>query len=250
MKNTSKIMGALLLLLFTTALSAAAPKVIATNGWTASFAELAGAENLEVLAPYEMKHPPEYELSLSELQRVAKADYIVFAGYEVMMKRIKEALGSDSSVQLIQIKTINSYPVISESVMKIAAALGTEESARSNLQVVQDFLADWKAELADNDKLKDVVVHFHQQGPAKNLGLVPALTFGPSAPSLMQIGDVLKIKPQIIIDNLHNPVAAPFLEQSPRPAIIQWINFPGTAGTVSLLDVMEYNRDQLAKVLK
>ena len=240
MKNTSKLVGAILLLCSVSALSAAAPKVIATNGWTASYAQLAGVDKLEVLAPYEMKHPPEYELSLSELQRVAKADYIVFAGYEAMMKRIKEALGPDSSVQLIQIKTINSYPVISESVMKIATALGTEAAARTNLKVVKDFLNDWKAELAGDDRLENVVVHFHQQGPAKGLGLETALIFGPAAPSLIQIRDVLKIKPQIIIDNLHNPAAGSFSEQKPSPAIVQWINFPGTDGTVSLMDVMKY----------
>ncbi|OQY31606.1 MAG: hypothetical protein B6241_13590 [Spirochaetaceae bacterium 4572_59] len=250
MRNTSKITGALLLLIFASTLSAAAPKVIATTGWTASFAQLAGVENLEVLAPYEMKHPPEYELSLSELQKVAKADYIVFAGYEAMMTRIKEALGSDSSVQLIQIKTINSYPLISESVMKIAAALGTEDKALSNLKELKVFISDWKAELAGQDKLNNVVVHFHQQGPVKGLGLKPALVFGPSAPTLIQIRDILKIKPQIIIDNLHNPAAASFKELMPRPDIVQWINFPGTDGTVSLLDVMNYNRQQLAKVLK
>lgn len=250
MKNTSRITEALLLLIFTSALSAAAPKVIATTGWTAAYAQLAGAENLEVLAPYEMKHPPEYELSLSELQRVAKADYIVFAGYEAMMSRIREALGSDSSVQLIQIKTINNYPVISESVLKIAAALGTEDKALSNLKEVKDFISDWKAELSAEAKLKDVVVHFHQQGPVKSLGLKPALVFGPSAPSLIQIRDVLNIKPQIIIDNRHNPVATAFMEQKPRPEIVQWINFPGMGGSVSLMDVLRYNREQLADVLK
>ena len=89
MRNVCKIFVLFFLLAAGTALAAEGPTVIATNGWTAAFAKLAGVEDPEVLAPYEMKHPPEYELSLAELRRVAQADYIVFAGYEAMMTRIK-----------------------------------------------------------------------------------------------------------------------------------------------------------------
>lgn len=230
---------------------AGAPRVIATTGWTAAFASLAGAEDVTVLAPYDMKHPPEYELSLAELQQVAQADFIVFAGYEAMMQRIKEALGDQSRARLIQIKTVNSYPVIAESVLRIAEALGTEERARENLAEVKGFLTEWKEELASSGASELTgAVHFHQQGPAKWLGLRADLIFGPPSPSLAQIREVLSLKPALVIDNLHNPVAAPFLEQNPPPRTVRWINFPGTAGTVSLLDVLRYNRRELNRALE
>ena len=250
MKNQSKFFSLILLFAAGVSLSAGSPKVIATTSWTAAFVSLAGAEDMEVLAPYDMKHPPEYEISLTELQKVAQADFVIFAGYEAMMKRIKESLGENSSVKLIQIQTVNSYPVIAESVGAIASSLGTEKAAEKNLQELRNFLEDWKNDLSGREELSDLVVHFHQQEPVKFLGLEPALIFGPAPPSLTQIRDVLKIKPAVIIDNLHNPVATAFEEQTPRPGIVQWINFPGTDGTVSLLDVFKYNRRQLDKVLK
>ncbi len=249
MKNASKKVLFALILTLGGLLSAQEPSVIATNGWTAAFASLAGAENMEVLAPYEMKHPPEYEISLAELQKVSKADFLVFAGYEAMMKRIRESMGKNSSVTLIQIETVNSYPVIETSVMKIASLLGTEETARKNLGELKAFLDDWKQELSGQKALKNVVVHVHQQGPVKSLGLKPAFVFGPAPASLNQIREVLSIKPSVIIDNQHNPQASPFREQSPSPVIVEWINFPGKGGTLSLLDVMKYNREQLSKAL-
>ena len=249
MKTTIKCVSFFFFLLAGSFLSAQTPRIIATNGWTAAFAQLAGAENMEVLAPYDMKHPPEYEISLAELQKVSRADFLVFAGYEAMMKRIKESMGDSSSVTLIRIQTVNSYPVIAESVRKIAGELGTGEVAEANLAELKSFLDEWKQELASEDLLKNIIVHFHQQGPAKSLGLEPALVFGPAPASLSQIRDVLGIKPELVIDNFHNPQAAPFLEQTPSPAVVQWINFPGTGGTLSLLDVMKYNRAQLDKVL-
>ena len=136
MKNITRILLFLILL----PMGLSAQTVVVTNGWTASFASLAGIKNIQVLAPYEMKHPPEYEISLKEMQMVAKADYLIFAGYETMMSRIKEALGDDSDVQLIQIKTVNSQNVIHESVMKIAEALGTEVEAEKNLRDIDVFL--------------------------------------------------------------------------------------------------------------
>ncbi len=45
-------------------------RVVATTPWTAAFALAAGVENVRVLAPYEMQHPPEYELRASDVVRV------------------------------------------------------------------------------------------------------------------------------------------------------------------------------------
>lgn len=247
MKNIIKLI--LLIVLIPMGLSA--QSVIVTNGWTASFASLAGVKNIQILAPYEMKHPPEYEISLKEMQMVADADYLVFAGYETMMSRIKEALGDDSDVKLIQIKTVNNQKMIHESVMKIAQALGTEEEAKNNLKEIDVFFDLWKKDLTwHEDILNSVVVHFHQQGLASSLGFKPALVFGPAAPSLSETRTVLEIKPKLIIDNYHNSVSVSFLEMKEEPAIVQWINFPGSEGTKSLFDVLDYNKNELNRVFE
>lgn len=228
-----------------------AQSIVVTNGWTAAFAGLAGARDIEVLAPYEMKHPPEYEISLKELQMVADADFLIFAGYEAMMGRIKEAMGPDSSVELIQITTVNSQPVIHESVMKIARKLGTEAEALKNLEEIDTFFDLWRKDLTwHDDFVNSVIVHFHQQGPAKSLGFNVSQVFGPAAPSLAQIKSVLDEQPKLIIDNYHNPVSSSFLEMKDPPAVVSWINFPGSEGTVTLMDVLEYNRSELNKILE
>lgn len=247
MKNTIK----LILFMILIPMGISAQSVVVTNGWTASFAGLAGAENVKVLAPYEMKHPPEYEISLKEMQIVADADYLIFAGYETMMSRIKEALGDDSDVTLIQINTVNSQKVIHESVMKIASILGSETEAEKNLKEIDVFFDLWRSDLTwHEDLLNSVVVHFHQQGLAASLGFKPALVFGPAAPSLSETRTVLNEKPMLIIDNYHNPVSTSFLEMKEKPAIVKWINFPGSEGTKTLFDVLEYNRYALNRVLK
>lgn len=247
MKNIIKLI--LFMILIPMGLSA--QSVVVTNGWTASFASLAGADNVQILAPYEMKHPPEYEISLKEMQMVANADYLIFAGYETMMSRIKEALGDESDVILIQIKTVNSQKIIHESVMKIATVLGTESKAELNLKEVDVFFDQWRSDqILDQELLNSVVVHFHQQGPAAALGFNPLLVFGPAAPSLSETRTVLNEKPKLIIDNYHNPVSDSFLEMKEKPTIVKWINFPGSEGTKSLFDVLEYNRNELNSVLQ
>jgi zinc transport system substrate-binding protein len=248
MKSITK--WTLFVLFISFGLNLSAQSVVATNGWTASFAQLAGADDVLILAPSDMKHPPEYEISLKEMQIVAQADYLVFAGYEAMMGRIRESLGDESQLKMIQITTVNSQQIIHESVMKIAEVLGTQSVAAENLKNLDDFFDLWRKDLSwHQEMLSSVIVHFHQNGPAGSLGIKPLMVFGPAPPTLGENAEVLKIKPALIIDNYHNPVADPFLEMDEEPAIVRWINFPGTEGTTTLMDVLEYNRKQLNQVL-
>ncbi|MDC7241276.1 MAG: hypothetical protein PQJ50_13045 [Spirochaetales bacterium] len=250
MKNRVKIITlALLVSLVPTALSA--QSVVTTTGWTAAFAELAGADEVQILAPMDMKHPPEYEISLKELQMVAQADYLVFAGYEAMMGRIKESMGSSSSVQMVQINTGNGQQNIRAQVMKIAEALGTEAKAEKNLETIDTFFEFWRKDLTWHEaELASSAVHFHQQALAGSLGFHDYPVFGPAPPALGVIREVLQTKPLLIIDNYHNPVASAFLEMDDQPKVVSWLNFPGLEGTESLLDVLEYNRNALNRVLE
>lgn len=249
-RNNKRSLMILLLLTFASVVFAASPKVIATTSWTAAYAELAGLEDVRVLAPMSMQHPPEYELSLRELFEVSRADYVIYAGYESMMSRIREALGSDSSVRLIQIQTVNSYPVIEASVLKIAAAFGTQVTAERNLLEIRQFLDSWEAEIQGREELEGTLVHFHQQGLARQLGIETSLVYGPASPTLNQIREALQIRPKVIIDNGHNPSSAAFTEQRPEPEIVTWINFPGIDDTHSLMDVLRYNKKNLDAALR
>ena len=65
-----------------------APAVVASTAWTAAFGYAAGAETIHVLAPYEMRHPPEYELKPSDIAVLSQADFVIYAGYERMAEKI------------------------------------------------------------------------------------------------------------------------------------------------------------------
>jgi len=49
-------------------------KVIASTTWTAAFADIAGVDDVTPLAPADMKHPPEYELTVSDIKKLPKAN--------------------------------------------------------------------------------------------------------------------------------------------------------------------------------
>ncbi|MGL1893174.1 MAG: hypothetical protein OCD02_16185 [Spirochaetaceae bacterium] len=246
MKNKFSL---LIFLIVSVSLFSETQSVITTTSWTAAFAKLAGAENITMLAPMDMKHPPEHEVTIKELQMIKDADYMVFAGYEAMVPRVKQSLGKSSNVKLIQIKTFNDFKTIEESVLKIADEIGTMDIALKNLKAVKAFFDSWKNELKGKD-LTNIPVHFHQQKLLRSLGIKPSMVYGPAPPSLGEIKKSLELKPLIIIDNIHNKKAGVFMEQKPTPTIISWINFPGIKGTESLLDVLTYNKNELTKVLK
>lgn len=43
--------------------------VVASSSWTGAIAEAAGADEVRVLAPFELKHPPEYDYRRAKLGR-------------------------------------------------------------------------------------------------------------------------------------------------------------------------------------
>ena len=222
--------GIAFFLLLTTALFAggsreepAASSVIATTSWTACFAEVAGIEDIRVLAPYELQHPPEYEISPSEIKAVSEADMIIYAGYEVMMERLKEATASDAV--MVQITTVNTLPVITESVLALADAAGTRETAEKNLKEIQAFFTSWKEELAPYAD-RPVIVHSFLQGLVKNLGLNVVGTYGPAPLEAKQLKELTESGAGIIIDNWHTKVGQPLVETMPNAQTAVLINFP------------------------
>ena len=238
----------ILFLLMSLPFSAKAQNVVATNTWTAAFAKAAGAENVTVLAPFEMQHPTEYELRLGDIPRVMKADLIVFAGYETMIDKMRKGLHVDES-KMLQIDTRYDLPTIRKSIMKIAERLGTTEQAEANLKQIESVINQAKDTLKNDGMLnKPVLVHFFQQPLAKELGLKVAGVFGPAPPEARQITDMSKTNAVLIIDNAHNPVGKPLQEVLPNARLVSLLNFPGMHHTKTLLDVIRYNVQQLTQV--
>jgi zinc transport system substrate-binding protein len=227
------------------------PKIMATTSWTAAFVRAAGYEDaIHVLAPYELRHPPEYELKPSDIAAVSEAEIIVFAGYEGMVSRIKEAV-ENTEAQMVRITTDYSLPVLEESISKLGDVLGTEAAAGKNVAELRDFYSSWKEEIAGGgDAAAEVICHFFQRPLAEELGFTVIGVFGPAPLEASELNKLAGNEPDFIIDNWHNDVGKPLLEVMPDVPAAVLINFPGHAGTERLIDVLKYNRKELGRVLR
>lgn len=224
------------------------PLVVATTSWTAAYAVAAGAQHPVVLAPFEMAHPSEYELRPGDIPKLMKAEVIVYAGYEVMTERLRKGLDLPEE-KLLLIDTDYHKETIEQSVMQIAARLGTEVIAREKLLEIRRVLDEGRAVIEKNHlQGQPVIVHRFQASIARELGLEPVMLFGPAAPEASEISTAAKIKTALIIDNLHNPVGQPFHEVLPHARYVRLLNFPGLHHTQTLTDVIRYNIAQLSAV--
>lgn len=227
--------------------STAAEEVIATNAWTAAFARAAGATEVQQLAPSGMRHPPEYELRPRDIVAIRDARFIVYAGYEQMVGRLREASGTEA--ELVQIRTGYARAVLRESIGRLAAILGDPTAADAGIAALEGEIEAWSAELLDHPVSgRPVVVHFHQQDLARDLGLNVVSVFGPAPLEAREIARLAGLSPVLIIDNGHNPIAAPLAESASAP-VVEFINFPGSSDTSSLMDVIRRNRAVLRDLL-
>ncbi len=220
-------------------------KVIASTSWTAAFADLGGADTVQVIAPASLIHPPEYEITISDVVKIDKADQFIYAGYERMMKSMGDAIGK-TNTDLIQITTENSIENVTKQAALIASALksqyASEDRVYEYVQTVKNGnLSVMKKGL---DTLK-VYCHSMQVFLAKDLGLKIGGTFGPGPLTANQIAEVAKGGYDIIIDNVHNPIASPLLEVSPDTRLVIWRNFPATVERGSLQKMVQENIDAL-----
>ena len=219
--------------------------VIATSSWTAAYAEAAGAENVTVLAPFEMEHPSEYELRPGDISRLMNADVIIYAGYEVMTERLKKGLDLPQE-KLLLVNTDYNFEKIEKSILDIAARLGTENIARENILEIRRVFDEGRNTVSEKNIAKrPIVAHRFQSSLATELGLVPVMVFGPASPEASAIASVSKIQAPLIIDNIHNPVGQPFKDVSHDARYIQLLNFPGMKGTKTITDVIRYNVAQI-----
>ncbi|MFW6290781.1 MAG: metal ABC transporter solute-binding protein, Zn/Mn family [Spirochaetota bacterium] len=223
-------------------------QVVASTSWTAAFALAAGAEDVAVLAPYDLTHPPEYELRPTDIRTIMNADLVVYAGYENMVERLLDAAG-DADAEALQIMTVHSMQAMTASITAIAEEIDTEERAARNLDSIRTFIADWSQEVAGYGLDEaPVLVHFHQRALAEGLGMNVVGVFGPAPLEARQIDELTKTSPTLIIDNGHNPVAQPVAETTSAPVSV-WYNFPGVDGSRTLLDIFEMNRAALDATL-
>ena len=220
-------------------------RVVATNTWTAAFAAAAGATNVATIAPADLRHPAEYELKPSDVEALQGADLLVYAGFEVMAKKLADAAGS-RKIPMVQIAADYSLATLRSSILAIATATGTVEKARSSIADLERFMESWKLELrAAGLAGAEVVTHVFQQPLMAELGLAVKGAFGPAPLEAAQIMKLSPLKAAFIVDNWHNEVAGPLRETMKESRYLSLVNFPGPDGTSTLLDVLRDNRDRL-----
>jgi zinc transport system substrate-binding protein len=240
----------LLLIALTLPFVASAQKklnVLATNSWTASYARAAGIENVDQLAPSSLLHPSEYELQISDLEKIKNADLIIFAGYEVVMTEIRQSLKIDEK-KYLKIETKYDENRMIEQIQRIASMAGTKDKATTNVLRLQKLFAEARTGVENAGlKGKPVIVHFFHKALAESLGLIPVAVIGPAPLELFNLGELAKKEAAVIIDNAHNPIAQPLSEIKRGIPIVEWLNFPGTQHTSTIEDVLRYNVNVLLK---
>jgi len=219
--------------------------IVASTSWTAAFADLAGLDDVPFIAPANLIHPPEYEIVVSDVLKINHADYFIYAGYERMMQSMGSSIKKEAA-SLLKINTNNSIENVSEQAGIIASLMGTQDESQKRVAHYRQTIKAGaeKVRQEELDQLK-VYCHAMQAFLAKDLGLSIAGTFGPGPVTAAQIAEVAKGGYDLIIDNIHNPIAKPFMEVSPATKLVVWRNFPERGGRNSLNEMVKANIEQL-----
>jgi len=219
--------------------------IVASTSWTAAYVKAAGVQNVGQLAPASLEHPSEYELNIGDLEKIKNADFIVYAGYEVVIKQIQQSLKVDQN-KFIKIGTSYVESEIRSEVLKIAEKANTVDKAERSLKAIHQLFNEAKAEVEKSGlKGQPVIAHFFQAGFAKEIGLNPVAIFGPAPLESYNLGELAKKDAVLIIDNQHNPIAKPLSEIKKGTRTIELLNFPGLFNTVTIEDVIRYNVRQI-----
>ena len=220
-------------------------KVLASTAWTAAYVRAAGIENVELLAPSNMLHPSEYELSIDDFKKVDQADLIVYAGYEVVMQELQKMPNVDKS-KFLKIETGYNFDIMVESIRKIASKAKTNDLTEKSIANIQKAFDVAKSEVkAKGLSNQPVIAHFFQQQFAREVGLNPVAVFGPAPLESYNLVELSQKNAILIIDNIHNPVSKPLVEIMKNVRHIELINFPGIKNTSSIEDVIRYNVKQI-----
>lgn len=217
--------------------------VVASTSWTGAIAQAAGADEVRVLAPLELKHPPEYDYSPTDIARLSEATAVVYAGYEPFMKKLLEAAGYPEP-KTIKVTTTNTPDNLKQQARLLAEKLGTrKKEAEWEIQfekVTAEILK--KAEAKNAGKTK-VLVQQHQQPFVKWLGYNIVGVFGAEELSPAKVMEYANLKPDLVIDNFHNPQGKPIVEVA-KCKYVELINFPSVKAP-TLIDLFKENAGRL-----
>lgn len=217
--------------------------VLASTTWTAAIARAAGASQVAVIAPAELRHPPEYEIKPSDLLKAKDADCIVYAGYELFAQRLAETASSSGRPSL-KLSTDNRPDNLIAESAKLAELIGTKSAQAAWAEGFRAYTLNVRQRVQTALPKRRAVVQASLKAWMEWMGFEVVGVFGPGEPSPAQMLELLKAKPDIVIDNYHNPSGSTIAESLKAPYAVL-INFPGKDGTSSLEDVYAYAQKEL-----
>lgn len=214
-------------------------KIIASTSWTAAFADLAGLDSISVIAPVNLRHPPEYEITVSDIKKIMESDIFIYAGFERMMQTLGNSVGN---TKMIKIDCDNSVETVLKSSQKIAEICGTQNERDKRVKKYLSFIEE-SSNILEKKNLKNakIFVNKNQRFLAKEFGFDTTNLFGPGLVTASQIQTAKDGEFIFIIDNIHNPVGKPLAEVSPNSKYILWRNFPQKVEKDALLHVVQEN---------
>jgi zinc transport system substrate-binding protein len=219
--------------------------VVASTSWVGAIAEAAGATSVTVLAPLDLRHPPEYDFKPGDVKRAMDADYILWGGYEPFMKKLQAVAGL-SDQKMVHVNTDNIPDTLKQQTRELAGIFGTQRE-----QQQWEILLDNATQKILNDSkkkgltAKKAVVHKFLEKYAEWMGLTVVGTFGGGEElTPVKMAELIRAKPDIVVDNWHNSQGEGIASEAGVARAVL-INFPGHGGTRTILDVLRYNARQL-----
>jgi zinc transport system substrate-binding protein/iron/zinc/copper transport system substrate-binding protein len=204
--------------------SQAEPAIVASTSWTALIAKAAGAGEVTVLAPAELRHPPEYDYRPADIDKVKQAQLIISAGYEPFMKKLLEAAGI-SGENHYQVVTENTPENLKKQARELAAKMGTTDAEQAWEAEFDNVVADLKAKAeAQQLSQKKAIVQKHMVPMARLFGFEIVAEIA-EEPSPARTAELAALKPDLIIDNFHNPQGEAVAEVAGVPRV-EFRNFP------------------------
>lgn len=221
--------------------------VAASTSLAGAIAKAAGAKEVRVLTPGEVRHPPEYDLKPSDLLKFEGVDIVVYGGYERMVAKLLET-SKNKKVLVIQIETDTSPEKLVTQARKISKILKTEKKEQTWERRFSERLKGLQKQISPFFG-KRAVVHRFAEPFARWAGLSIVQIISPGELTAKVVAEAIANKPELVVDIHHFPIAGVIADNA-RCRYIQVINFPGIGSTQTLEDIFEYNAFQLIKAYR
>jgi zinc transport system substrate-binding protein len=217
--------------------------VVASTSWTGAIAEAAGADEVRILAPLELKHPPEYDYRPSDIAKLKEATAFVYAGYEPFAKKLLAASEFPKTKTFTAVTT--NEPTILKQQARILAEKFSTQTKEAQWENHFDQVTAAIQKRAEGKKVAQikVLVQQHQQPFVKWLGYDIVGVFGAEEMSPAKVMEYAKLGPEWVIDNFHNPQGKPIVEVT-KCKYVELINFP-SAKAPTLIDLFKENAGRM-----